>query len=281
LAKYLYISILITLILAGSASSFAQGNGNGPLHANIGLKNQKPAYMDKIGIDEHLGDTVDLSLPFVDDHGKQVLLGDYFGKKPVFLMLIYYNCPTLCSSHLNALMDTFKELEYKIGNEFDFVAISIDPEESSQLAKMKKAAYLESYGKPETKDGWHFLTGNQKSITKIASQVGFKYAWDYKMEQWAHSAAAYVLTPEGKISFYHYGLMVNAKTLKLSLVEASNNKIGTVMERLVLFCLQYDPDKKTYAFYAYNIMRVGAFFTVLILGFFLFRFWRKQESGES
>lgn len=269
--------VLFILSFIISFNGFTVG-GKGPLDLHKeALKNKKPVVLDKIGIDEHLGDQLDLSLPFVDDAGKDVTLGKYFGKKAVFLMLIYYECPTLCSLHLNSLMKTFKDFEWQVGNEFDFVAISIDPDENYRLAANKKAAYLKEYGREETKDGWHFLTGTEESIKKITSQIGFKYAWDPREEQWAHSAAAYIVTPEGRLSYYHYGIQIQPKVLRLSLVEAASEKIGTIVDRVMLFCLQYDPDKKTYAFYAFNIMRVGGFIFALILGIFLFSLWRKEK----
>lgn len=253
------------------------GYGNN-LQFNEGAKNSKPPYMDEIGIDEHLGEKIDLDLEFTDQDGNQVKLSKYFNGKPVFLTLIYYNCPTLCSIHMDTLTKSFRNFEWDIGDKFEFVAISIDPKENSKDALIKRDAYLSDYGRRETKDGWHFLTGDQKNIDQIAKQVGFKYKWDVNMKQWAHSSVAYVLTPQGSISYYHYGLSIDPKILRLSLVEASNNIIGNVVDRVVLFCLQYDPDKKTYAFYAFNIMRVGAFLLVIILIIFFVRFWRKENS---
>ena len=255
--------------------------GKGPMERNKdGLKNNKPIVLEKIGIDENLGGEIDLNLPFVDDHGEEVVLGKYFNEKPVFLMLIYYACPTLCNTHLNSLMDTFRNSDMLIGKDYEFVAVSIDPDESHILAGQKKESYLKEYGKPETRDGWHFLTGTEENIKELASQVGFKYAWDYQQRQWAHAAAAYIVTPKGRLSYYHYGVSIDPKVLRLSLVEASENKIGNVLDRMVLFCLQYDPNKKTYAFYAYNLMRVGAILMALILGIFLFRFWRLESRPQ-
>ena len=255
--------------------------GKGPLElAKTGLQNKKSLVSDKIGIDEKLGQNVDLDLEFDDELGNPVKLGKYFGKKPVFLLLIYYECPTLCSLHLNALMDTFKEFEWSIGNEFELVAVSIDPDESSKVASKKLDAYYEDYGRVGTRSGWHFLTGKEENIKKLANQVGFKYAWDPREQAWAHTAAAYVLTPSGQISYYHYGLQIEPKVLRLSLVDASEGKIGTILDRMVLFCMQYDPEKKTYAFYAFNIMRAGGILMVLLFGVFLFRFWYKENKNN-
>lgn len=272
---FLLIFFNLTLVV----EAFAIG-GSGPMDLakeNSGAKNKKPAFFNDIGIDEHLGDSIDLNNEFIDESGESVRLAKYFGKKPVFMMLIYYKCPTLCNTHLNTLLNTFKELELKIGKDYEFVAISIDPAESSQVAKMKKAAYLEQYGVEGAGKGWHFLTGKQESIDKITKEIGFRYAWNNEEQEWAHAAAAYVLTPKGALSYYHFGLAILPRVLRLSLVEASEGKIGSVMDKVLLFCLQYDPDKKTYAFYAYNLMRVGAILITLILGIFFFRMWRKEK----
>lgn len=245
-----------------------------------GLKNKAPTVLTNIGIDEHLGDKVDLNLPFVDDGGNDVVLGKYFKDKPVFLMLIYYNCPTLCNTHFNQLIKTLKDFQWSIGDKFNFVAVSIDPNENHKDALKKKNHFLNLYGKPETRDAWQFLTGKEEHIKKLAGQIGFRYAWDPTQGQWAHGAASYILTPEGKISYYHYGIDVEPKVFKLSLIEAANNQIGTILDRMVLFCLQYDPNKKTYAFYAFNIMKVGAFLMALILAIFLFKFWTKENKTQ-
>ncbi len=272
-------AFLLSLLI--STQAFALG-GKGPLEVGKdGLKNTKPIVLDKIGIDENLGDTIDINLEFTDDSGEKVKLSKYFNApKPVLLMLIYYACPTLCNTHLNSLMDTFRKSEMVMGKDYEYIAVSIDPDESYKLAAAKKESYIKEYGRPETRDGWHFLTGDEETIKKLAHQVGFKYAWDHQQRQWAHAAAAYALTPKGRLSYYHYGVTIDPKVLRLSLVEASENKIGNVLDRIVLFCLQYDPDKKTYAFYAYNVMRVGAIFMALILGIFLFSFWRKENKNK-
>jgi len=267
----------LLIVLCSCINAFAIG-GAGPLDKNklSGSKNERPAFMDDIGIDEHLGAQLDLDLPFTDEDGEGVKLGKYFGEKPVFLMLIYYKCPTLCNTHLNTLMQTFQELKLKIGKDYEFVAVSIDPAESSKVAQMKKKAYLTEYG-DDTGEGWHFLTGSQKSIDQITKTIGFRYAWNAEEKEWAHAAAAYVATPEGKLSYYHFGLNIQPKVLRLSLVEASSGKIGTVIDKVLLFCLQYDPKKKTYAFYAYNLMRVGAILIVVLLLIFFFTVWLKSK----
>lgn len=275
----LLYTFFFSFALVGS-TAFAIG-GKGPLEVSkTGVKNEKPRYLDEVGIDEKLGESIDLELEFNNSLGEKVKLKEYFNDKPVFLMLIYYNCPTLCSLHFTALMNSFRKFEWDIGEKFEFVAVSIDPNEKTKDAKEKKELYFNEYDRPGTEKGWHFLTGNEENIKKLASQIGFKYVWDHNMEQWAHTAAAYALTPTGRISYYHYGLNIDPQVLRLSLVEASENKIGNIVDRLVLFCMQYDPNKKTYAFYAYNIMRVAAALAALVLIFFLARFWLRERDNE-
>jgi protein SCO1/2 len=270
-------------ILTLNIAAFAIG-GAGPMDKanNLkGAKNEKPPFLDHVGITERLGEQITLDLPFVDENGKSVTLGKYFKKDvPVFMMLIYYDCPTLCNTHMNTIVTTLKNFEWQIGQNFEFLVVSFDPKEKSELANKKKEAYLKMYGKPGAGTNWHFLTGSQASINTLTTQMGFRYAWNPNENQWAHTAASYVLTPEGRISYYHYGLNIVPKVFRLSLVEASNNKIGTVMDRLLLFCLQYDPNKKTYSFYAYNLMRLGGVLMIIILVVFFYRFWKSERLRE-
>lgn len=278
--KVIFFASLYFIASIFALDAFALGN-DGPMQlGKDGLENKKPYVLKQLAVEEHLGESIDLTLPFVDQNGKDVTLGSYVSKKPVFLMMIYYDCPTLCNLHLNSLMDTFREFEWNIGEEFDLVAVSIDPKETPEIANKKMQTYIQSYGRKNDKDGWHFLTGKKENIDKLANQVGFKFAWDYHQRQWAHPAVAYIITPQGKISYYHYGISIQQKVLRLSLVEAAENKIGTIMDRMVLFCLQYDPNKKTYAFYAFNIMRVGGIITIIILFIVFFRFWKKEQRNS-
>lgn len=240
--------------------------------------NEKMPEMQDIGIEEHLGDQIDLSLEFTNEHGGKVKLSDYMnGSKPVLLTLIYYSCPSLCNFHLNGLTDVFKQMDWSIGNEFEVLAVSIAPDETPELAKAKKASYIKEYGRDGADKSWHFLTGKEEQIKKLASQVGFKYKWNPERKEWAHAAAAYVMSPTGMISRYLYGIGFSPKTLRLSLVEASNGKIGDIIDKFVLYCFQYDPEKKTYAFYALNIMRAGAGATVFILVLVFGSFWFRQK----
>lgn len=274
------MKFLIALLAATGLLSLAQ-----PVFADGGLpwgsrksSNEVPNEIKDVGINEHLGSSLDPNLTFTDDNGKVVKLGDYFNqKKPVVLSPVYFNCPNLCNLHLNGITAAFKELKWTIGKEFIAIAVSIDPQEDHTLAAAKKETYIKEYGRPEAKEGWHFLTGTKSQVEKLTSQLGFKYKWDEQTSQWSHSAMAGVITPQGVISRYLYGVVFSEKTLRLSLVESSNGLVGQLIDKVVLFCFKYDPARKTYAFYAYNLVKVGAALTVIVLGFVLFSFWMRQR----
>jgi len=243
---------------------------------------ETPADLKDIGVEEHLGSQLDLSLPFVSDHGEAVTLGKYFtGSKPVLMAMVYYTCPSLCNHHLNALNDTMKQLKWTVGNEFEIVAVSMNHREGPEVAGPKKDSYVKAYGRPESVDGWHFLTGSEESIQKLADQLGFKFKWIEDQEQYAHAAVAYVVTPGGKISRYLYGLGVDVGTLRLSLIEASNGKIGSVVDQLLMYCLQFDPGKNKYTLYAWNVMRLGGGLMLLVLALILVPIWMRQNGSHS
>lgn len=239
---------------------------------------QKPAEIEGVGITENLGGQVDLSTEFTDETGQKVPLQKFFdGKRPVVMSLVYYECPMLCNLHLNGVTEVFKKADWKLGQEFDMVVISIDPKETPELAAQKKSAYIKSLGQPEAAKGWHFLTGTQDSINAISGAVGFKYKWDVPTKQWSHTSAMYVLTPTGVISRYLFGIQFPEKDLKLALLESAKGKIGNIIDHLMLYCFQYDPDRQTYAFYAFNIMKFGGGLCALVLGLFLTPYWLRMR----
>ncbi|TGK61674.1 SCO family protein [Leptospira wolffii] len=240
-----------------------------------------PPELEGVGLEEKLGNSIDPNLSFIDEEGRSVRLGDYLKDgKPLLLTLVYYRCPTLCNLYLNEISNALKELSWEVGKEFRYVAVSFDPKEGSELAKQKKAAYLKDYGRGDG-SGWSFLTGKDPEIKTLSSSLGFTYKWNPYNDQWVHVSVAYVITPEGKISRYLKGIPVEERTLRLSLVEAANGKIGDLTDRVALFCFQFDPSKNRYTLYAFNIMRIGAFLTVAVLAVFLFRFWKKQNSSST
>lgn len=236
-----------------------------------------PQVLQEIGIHEHLGGKVSVdSLHFKNEKGETVLLKDYVSsRKPVLLTLIYYECPNLCNFMLNGLVKTLQNFDWEPGKQFDIVTVSIDPSEGPALAERKKEAYVKSYGKPETIAGWHFLTGEESQIRQLASEVGFLYKKE--ADQYAHGAALYVLTPEGKISRYLYGIEFKPTDLKMALLEASNGKIGTVIDRILLFCYHYDPVTRKYSVVISRVMTGGMAGTAIFFGAYLATFWTRQR----
>jgi protein SCO1/2 len=240
-----------------------------------------PAELKGIGITEHLGSHVSISqLTFKDESGRSVALSEYFKKgRPVLLALVYYECPNLCNFMLNGLVTSLKKLDWTPGEKFEIVAVSINPREGSELAIRKKDSYIKAYGRPQSAQGWHFLTGEEPQIQKLASEVGFGYRYDNREKQYAHSAAIFALTPDGKISRYLYGVEYPTRDLRLGLLEASSGKIGTVVDRFLLFCYRYDPLTRSYSIYLTKLMQVACGATTLIFGSYLFVFWRRQRKG--
>jgi len=247
------------------------------------LKNTKPTELDGIDLKYNMGAQIPLSLTFLGEDGNPVSLSSYFNQgKPVVLSMVYYKCPTLCNFHLNGINKVFKELEWNLGEKYVFLAVSIDPSETPDLARQKRDAYIEEYksgGKFRLEGGMHFLTGPEASSKTLASALGFPYKYNPGNKQWIHPAVAYVLTPEGKISRIFNGISFSERDLRLSLVEATDGKIGTIMERVALFCFQFDPTKNKYTIYAYNLMRIGGGITVLFIAGYLITFWRKNKNS--
>jgi protein SCO1/2 len=229
----------------------------------------RPGLLSKIHIDQHLNRPLPLDLPFVDEHGKQVRLGDYFGKRPVVMALAYYECPMLCTQVLNGLVSALGVMNFEPGREFDVVVVSFNPKEGPGLASQKKASYLERYGRPHTAPGWHFLTGQQPAIDALTDALGFRYAYDDKIKQFAHGAAIEVLTPKGHISKYFYGIEFSARDLRLGLIEASEERIGTPVDDFLLFCYHYDPATGKYGASVLRMVRLGGILTVVAFLSFL------------
>ncbi|PIR21546.1 MAG: hypothetical protein COV45_02030 [Deltaproteobacteria bacterium CG11_big_fil_rev_8_21_14_0_20_47_16] len=218
-----------------------------------------PYELKNVGITEHLGKTIDLNLKFKDDTGKTVVLKDYFGgKKPVILTLAYYGCPNLCGLLMNGVADSFKDLKWAPGQEFEYVNVSIDPTETPTLAAEKKANYIKMSGRPQTADGWHFLVGDDKTIHALAQQVGYAYYYDKDEQQYAHGSAIFVLTPDGTLSRYLFGVTFEPRDMRLALLEASSGKIGNIVDHILLYCYRYDPKSRKYSLLATRMMKVAA-----------------------
>lgn len=227
----------------------------------------QPPILSNLGIDQRLDEQVPLDLTFRDEAGRRVRLGEYFAGKPVILVLAYYRCPMLCTQVLNGLVRALLDVKLELGKDFQVVTVSFDPREQPALAEDKKKTYLDRYGhRPGAEDGWHFLTGDEGPIKQLADSVGFHYKYDPKNDQYAHASAIMVLTPQGKVSRYFLDVRFDPATLRLSLVEASNNKIGSLADKIFLFCFHYDPIEGKYGPAVMNLVRLGGVLTMLGIG---------------
>ena len=239
----------------------------------------RPPRLENVGIEQHLNGQVPPDLAFVDDTGRAVKLGDYFGKKPIILNLVYYNCTMLCGEALAGLAGAMKMVKFDVGKEFDVVTVSFNPQETPEIAAAKKKDYLERYGRPGAASGWHFLTGPPESINALTKAVGFQYQYDPKLNQYAHATAIMVLTPQGRISRYFYGVDFPPKDLRMGLVEASQGKIGNPIDQVLLYCYHYDPATGKYGAVVSNILRLGAGLTIVLLGGLLIILFRLERAA--
>jgi len=233
------------------------------------------------GVDQKLNAQVPLDAPFVDEHGREVTLGDYFGKKPVVLVMAYYDCPMLCSMVLNGAVGSLQTLSLDAGKDFEFVVVSFNPGDTASSALTKKDAYLPRYGRPRGEAGFHFLTGRESSIKALTSAIGFKYAYDPAIKQYAHPALVTVLTPAGRVSRYIYGIDFPAFDLRLALVEAASGKIGTPVDQMLLYCYHYDPATGRYGFAVLDATRIGGIAILVALGLFMFSSLRRERRGAA
>jgi protein SCO1/2 len=244
-------------------------------------KTVAPPGLEGVGLDQRLNEQVPLNLTFRDEQGRAVKLGDYFhAGRPVVLNLVYFQCPMLCTEVLNGLTSALKVIRFVPGKEFEVVTVSIDPRETPQLATNKKAMYLKKLGNPEAAAGWHFLTGEQTQITALASAVGFRYRYDPKLDQFVHTAGIMLLTPEGRVAQYYYGVEYSAKDMRLGIVEASHNKIGSLADQVLLYCYHYDPSTGKYGATITNIVRLAGLITVIVLGGALILLFRQEKQDR-
>ena len=240
---------------------------------------EKRGLLKDVGIDQRIGQQLPLDLTFRNEVGRDVKLGDFFNGKPVVMALAYYECPMLCTQVLNGMTAALKTLSFDAGKDFEVVVVSIDPKDNFRLAANKKAAYVEHYGRPQTAAGWHFLTGDESSIKPLAEALGFRYAYDANIKQYAHGAAMYVATPKGIVSRYLLGIDFAPRDLRLALVEASNNVLGSIVDQVLLLCYHYDPSTGKYGAATLNAVRVG--FVATVTGFLAFLFVSlKRERNE-
>jgi protein SCO1/2 len=284
-AHYFTVFGVSTFVLAFALSSAAAPHGdNYTGKPVVSASTQMPDELQGIGIDEKLNTKLDSNLMFKDETGAAVTLGTYLEKgKPVVISPVYYQCPGLCNFHLNGFVDALKSVDWTIGSKFTYLAVSFDSKETPELAAAKKETYMKVYGRPEAESGWHFLTTDEANVQAITKALGFKFKWDEKGQQWAHSSAAIIITPDGVVSRYLPGIMYEPKDIKLALNEASAGKIGTIMDGLALYCFKYDPSLSKYTFYAHNIVKMGGAIMVLLLAIWLVPVWfrTRKESDKT
>jgi len=242
--------------------------------------NLRPPGLKNVGIEQHLNGEIPRDLNFRDETGKSVRLGDYFGKKPLILNLVYYQCPMLCGEVLSGLESALRVLKFDVGKEFDVLTVSFDPKETPEMAAARKAEMLKRYGRAGAADGWHFLTGSQASVDALTKAAGFDYEYDPKTGQFAHATAIMVVTPEGRIAQYYYGVEFAPKDLRLGLVQASQNKIGSIVDEVLLYCYHYDPDTGKYGAIISRILKIAAGATIFMLGTFLMVMFRLGSVSE-
>jgi protein SCO1/2 len=240
----------------------------------------RPTILVGAGIDQRMGAPIPLDTAFSDEQGRPVTLRQYFGK-PVILALVYYQCPSLCNMVLTGIVRSTRQLSLNAGQDFDIVAVSFDPRETSALAAAKKETYLKEYGRPGSNNGWHFLTGTDTSINALTQAVGFHYNYDAKTNQFAHPSAIMILTPDGRLARYFYGIDYPSRDVRLGLVEASGGRIGSPIDEVLLYCYHYDASNGKYGLVIMNVIRAGGILTLgALLSFILITLRRERHSAQ-
>ena len=275
-----FTAAAIFLCLAALAPSLvAQVSSYG--EKETGPDNGKPpAILNGVGVTQRLNEQLPLDLTFTDDLGRTVQLASYFGRKPAILALVYYQCPMLCSEELNGLTGALRMVDEVPGRDFNIIIVSIDPSEGTNLAADKKRNYLRRYGHPETADGWHFMTGTQANIDALTKAVGFGYVKipgpDGKLTQFAHASSIQLVTPQGKLAQYYMGVEYSPKDIRLGLIEASNNHIGSPVDNILTYCYHYDPATNKHSLIIARVVQMGGAMTVILLGGFMWIMFRRD-----
>lgn len=282
-----FISGILLLSFDSIYSQGGQQHYNSPLYSpktydpnSSGSSNGLPKKLDKIGIEQRLGDQLPMDAELVNEDGEKVKLGKYFqGDKPVVLAFVYYSCPMLCNEVLNGLTGSLKKISLNAGEDFQVIAISFDPRDTPEIARNKKQSYLERYSRGNVAaKGWHFLTGKPEVVKKITDAAGFHYAWDDETEQFAHAGGVQVVTPDGKMSRYFYGIDYDPQDVKFALMDASKKNIGSPTDQLILYCFHYDPATGKYGFAILKALRIAGVLTLLGIGilFLIFKFYKRE-----
>jgi protein SCO1 len=249
----------------------SMGHRTGIVASNV------PPQFAEVTFAQRLNQQLPLDATFKDETGRTVALGDFFGRKPIVLAFVYYQCPMLCSQVMNGISSALKVLPFTAGEEFDVVLVSFDPRDTPEAANAKKRAHLEYWSARDTANGWHFLTGDEATIRRVTSAAGFNYLWDDKSNQFAHVSGVLTLTPDGRLARYFYGVEYSPKELRMALVESSQGRVGSPVEELLLYCYQYDPTTGRYGLVIMNLVRLGGALTVAGIVAFIF-VMRRRES---
>ena len=271
----------LSLVATPAAAQMTGTPMQGYLTAPGAPSQTMPLALREIGFDQNIDQKLPLDARFRDDEGNVVTLGSYYGKRPVLLAFAYYTCPMLCTQVLNAMTATISTLSIDAGKDFEVVLVGIDPRETPPQAAAKKAEYLHRYKRRGTEAGWHFLTGEEPEIKRVAKAAGFRYAWDEQTQQYAHPTGIIVTTTDGRLARYLFGIEYGPRDLKLALVEASDGKVGTFADQLILFCYHYDPMTGRYGVYVMRTLRVAGVATVLSIGTFIVVMLRREKSQQT
>jgi protein SCO1/2 len=271
--RHLLFSGLVVL----AAGACLWGQAAPKLQPGEAVPNRKPSILDQVGLDQRLNNQVPLDLAFLDEHGQAVQLKQYFGSKPVILALVYFQCPMLCSQVQAGLAGALNGIvRFNVGRDFNVVTVSFDPRDTPESAAENKKTSLSRYRRAGADQGWHFLTGRKDQIDALAQAVGFRYVWDPEIKQFAHASGIMLLTPDGRVAQYYYGIEYPPRDIQLGLIEASRGKIGNVVDQMLLYCYHYDPTQGRYGAAIFNILRISAAATILLLGGFMVIMFRRD-----
>jgi protein SCO1 len=280
--RILATGALVGLMIGISAVAMAQGMPEGMPQTSAGANaSTTPPQLRGVGIDQRLNNQVPLDLKFRDETGKTITLGSYFGRRPVILSLVYYSCPMLCTLAENGLLNSLRGVSFNIGEQFEVVTVSIDPTDTPEMATGKKAVYAGLYGRPAAKQGWHFLVGDEPSIRALAQAVGFHYNYMPEVHQYAHATGLVVLTPQGRVSRYFYGIQYPSRDIRLALVEASQEKIGNPVDAILLYCCEYSAATGKYNIAVGHMLKIGAAITLLCMGTLFFALSRGGHRSQA
>jgi len=262
-------AVLLGLLLASSAGAQQPPQ-------DVQLSPGLPSELQNVAFEQRLGDPLPRDLVFLDETGRPVRVGDYLGERPVVLVLAYFTCRVLCHEVLNGVASSLAVLKFDVGDQFDVLTVSFDPRDTPEAATAAKRGYLQRYGRPDTESGWHFLTGDEPAIRELTEAVGFRYEYDPRLDQFAHASGIVVVTPDGRLTRYFYGVEFAPRDLRLALVEAADNKIGNPVDQLLLYCFQYDPATGKYGAVVMNILRLAGAATVIGLALLILLLRRRR-----